>query len=204
MVALLVLAACGGNGGTGTSNMAEPEPRANLQGRLDEATAQRRETRNEDGLRFEDYYTFGDTFVIFGQWEFTFLENPVVIYPVREPLEGELDTVLGPRFERAYENGVVAFPVIVTNVSGVYQPQGMVSGEVIHDPSDNRQDWLGDLIVAPAIMWRQWFETGEFPPLGELNEPGSTSEGYIFAIYGGDGDYWWTWSNVHVRLPISR
>ncbi|MCL2372515.1 MAG: hypothetical protein FWC78_03840 [Defluviitaleaceae bacterium] len=144
VAAMFALVACGGNGDTADT------PARGTQ----ESSA----TNNQASPRFENYYTFGDTFVILDRWEFTFLENPVVIYPVREPSEGELDSVIGNRYRRAYESGIVAFPVIVTNVSGEYQPQGMVSNETIHDPSDTRQGQAGgDLTVAAAMIWRHWF-----------------------------------------------
>jgi len=154
---------------------------------------------------FTNYVTFGDTFVIDDAWEFTFLEAPVVMRPVREPLSGELDSPLGASFRWVYEQGIVRFPVTLTNVSSMHHRLGIQIPYDVFDPYGPQI--ASDVAVARALMRPHGVDWEEMPYIPAIGVPmwiGRTVEGYIFAAYDGDGDYWIQLSDVVVRLPVEK
>ena len=218
---LFALVACGGDNDADTPPAVEqntPTP-SSTPTTQDETPVANEAENGEVELLSEDYYTFGDVIVLMSQvgmdeyeerFEIIIHDFVIVepIYCVEEHIarfwgrEGLADMLQDIR-------EVVVFSVTITNICDSSTQHG---GVQIWGPTGERQK--NDLVMARGQIC--YLMTGPdtrhdslhaFHPVRRI-QPGETFEGYIYAIYEGDGDYWVRMAvfgpGVYARLPVSR
>jgi len=206
---LLVITACGGNGNSAESNeqspavqIQQPEDAQNV---IDEVAGALDQAQNNDNAVVSvpgEYYTFGDVINLWDEWELVFLENVSISEPTSSLSVGASND------ERAVEisNGeIIRIPAMLTNISGVDRPQGLMDNYSVHGSNGEVQP-RRELDVAMSLMRDP--DLGHIPSIHTSANAGDIIEGYIFLIYVGDGDYWIHWPahlvSIPVRLPVSR
>ena len=212
---LLVITACGGNGEL-QENDRQPVSTQNQQAQQDQNPDTAQNVIDEIGAALDqaqgnnnavanisgEYYTFGDTINLWDEWELTFIDNITITQALRTPREGESEQV-----HRIYAGEIVLFPATLTNISGENRPSGFLSNFNIDSPNGERQGFHLLMDVAD-LMWDHSNPEYSFPDINSSLAANETLEGYVFAVYDGDGDYWIHWPahlvSIPVRLPVSR
>lgn len=189
---LIALVACGGNGDTqGTPNQQEAT----------QSTTQNGGIINGHAREIPDfYYSVGDIVDLWGNWELVIHGGARVVTPISENTAAFLD-MDGVR-ERAHEikeAGILLIPATLTR-TGAPDQAGRRDGVAwlytsisVYGPNGQVMNGHGIQKIDEHILWgmrrNSAHEMDPMPAIGTELLPYESQDGYIFAIYDGDGDY---------------
>jgi len=165
------------------------------------------------------FYSVGDIIDLWGSWELVVHEGARVVSPISESPAAFLDMRDGVR-ERASEieeAGILIIPATLTR-TGAPDQAGRHDGVAwlftslsVYGPNGQVMDGHDIFSVDEQIIWgmRRDSEHEMDPPaaIGTELLPGESQQGYIFAIFDGDGDYLIRIRDrnaTYIVVPVSR
>ena len=198
VAALLVgLSACGGNGSSENQNV-EPNP-TQAQEVIDSAESSVNESPNNAAVSSnapDEYFTFGDTFVLWDTFEITLGNSPSFTVVERYNEYG----VMTPSREQYAGTDVIVIPISITNISDSSARIFVGGSYSVSKPSGNS----GDLRAHAASIFA--FDNDVLLASDGV-APGETQDRLIHMFYEGDGGYtltlgWRTVDPVHLHFPV--